>query len=706
MHLSQSTISLSGVARKGSADSSKTSADGTVTSADGTVSGADLQQRVQELRDQLNYHANLYYNQDAPEISDAEYDELLRELKAIEEQEPELVTPDSPTQRVGGAASTAFAPVRHGVAMMSLDNAFDFDELNAWAKRLERYSDAADFACELKMDGLAMSIRYEKGKFVRAATRGDGRVGEDVTANVATIKSIPKQLNGDVPDVLEVRGEVYMPLASFAALNERQAAQSARLFANPRNAAAGSLRQKDPSITAGRDLAFVCYQVGETSSALPVRSHVAMLEWLGKLGLPVSKEVKLKHSLGDVQKFCERWVQHRHDLPYEIDGVVIKVDDLGQRDEIGFTSKSPRWAIAFKFPPEERNTLLKSIMVSIGRTGKATPFAQLEPVFVGGSTVGLATLHNEDQVHAKDVRPGDTVIVHKAGDVIPEVVGPVLALRPKGLRAWRFPTTCPSCGGPLLRLEGESDTYCTNSECPAQRAGRISHFASRGAMDIEGMGEQTAYQLTGLELLNDVADIYSLRAEELGQIEGYGTISIRNLLNAIEASKERPLTSLLIGLNVRHLGATNSQVIARHFGDLDSIMAASEEDIAAVEGIGPIIAKSVATFFSVAGNRDVVDRLRKAGVNFVEPRGVELPQTLAGMSIVVTGGLDNFSRESAEEAITSRGGKSPGSVSKKTNVVVIGEAPGAAKVNKAAELAIPTIDEAAFIKLLETGELP
>jgi DNA ligase (NAD+) len=489
-------------------------------------------------------------------------------------------------------------------------------------------------------------------------------------------------------------------------LNKRQEELGARLFANPRNSAAGSLRQKDPKITASRDLAFWTYQLGEVSSSLPVKKHRDMLAWLGDLGFPINPNVRVFSSIAEVHKFCEAMLQGRHDLPYEIDGVVVKVNDLAQRNEMGSTAKAPRWAIAFKFPPEERNTLLKDIMVSIGRTGKATPFAVLEPVFVGGSTVGVATLHNEDQVGVKDVRPGDTVIVRKAGDVIPEVVGPVLSLRPDGLRPWKFPKKCPSCNEPLVRQEGESDTFCMNLECPSQRAGRIEHFASRGALDIEGLGEQNAYRFSNDGLLDDVADIYALTAEKLRAVEGYGDISIRNLLQAIENSKGRPLRNLLIGLNIRHLGATGSQLVARHFGTMDAVMAATEDEVNAIEGVGPTIAKSLVEFFALDTNRDVVERLRAAGLNFEEPRGVQAPQTLIGMSIVVTGTLENYSRESAEEAITSRGGKSPGSVSKKSSAVVVGDAPGASKLTKAEELGIPILNEAQFEKVLETGTLP
>ncbi|MBV8690747.1 MAG: NAD-dependent DNA ligase LigA [Actinobacteria bacterium] len=664
--------------------------------------------RAEELRALIEHHNVLYHQQDAPEISDAEYDALVRELLALEEEYPDLRTPDSPTQKVGAAPSALFAPVEHRTPMMSLDNAMNFDELVAWGKRLERLvSEDISFVCELKIDGVAMSLLYENGVYKRAATRGDGRVGEDVTPNVATIAVIPERLSvDDVPAVLEVRGEVYMPTAAFEELNRRQEAAGQRLFANARNSGAGSLRQKDPKITASRELSFFCYQVGAIEGGPRFTTHSETLEYLRDVGFPVNPEIRTVTGLDAVYEFCQHWEQHRHDLGYEIDGVVVKVDNLAQRAEMGSTSKAPRWAIAYKFPPEERTTLLKNIMVSIGRTGKATPFAMLEPVFVGGSTVGLATLHNEDQVALKDVRPGDTVIVRKAGDVIPEVVGPVLSLRPKGLKPWKFPTKCNACGGPLVRLEGESDTFCTNVECPQQQWARIAHFASRGAMDIEGLGERSLSTFLNEKLLADVGDIYTLDFERIGQLEGFGEISVRNLRTAIEASKQRPLANLLVGLGIRHLGGTGSQVLARALGHLDRIMEASEEEIAAVEGIGPTIAKSVHEFFANPGNREVIAKLRAAGVNVEGPAAPDEPQTLAGMSIVVTGTLEGLSREAAEEAIKARGGKSPGSVSKKTTAVVVGEAPGAAKLTKAQELGVPILDEAAFTHLLETGELP
>ena len=666
-------------------------------------------ERADELRAQIEYHNMRYFELDEPEIADADFDALVRELRHIEELHPELLTPDSPTQKVGGAASPLFAPVQHRVPMMSLDNAFSNEELLAWGRRLEKVVEDIDYACELKIDGVAISILYEDGRYTRAATRGDGSTGEDVTPNIATIDAIPKRLTiANPPAVLEVRGEVYMPLPAFEELNKRQAEAGLRLFANPRNSAAGSLRQKDASITASRELSFWSYQLGACEGGPTFKTHSETLHFLKEAGLPVNPNIKTLGTLDDVHAFCQGWEARRHDLPYEIDGVVVKVDRLAHRQELGFTSKAPRWAIAYKFPPEEKETKLHDIMVSIGRSGKATPFARLEPVFVGGSTVGLATLHNEDQVKAKDVRPGDVVLVHKAGDVIPEVVGPVLSKRPDGLPEWEFPKTCPVCQGPLTRAPGVSDTFCTNAECPAQVTGRIIHFASRGAMDIEGFGEKRAYLFTQHDppLLHDVGDIYSLTAEDLAKIEGFGEISINNLLEAIETSKTRPLTALLVGLAIPHVGWTGAQLLARAFGHLDKIIDATAEDIVTVEGIGPTIAGSVEQFFRNESTLRVIDKLRAAGVNFEGPPPPSEPQTLAGMSVVVTGTLERHSREAAEEAIKQRGGKSPSSVSKKTTAVVVGEGPGASKLNKATDLGVPILNEDQFEQLLETGELP
>ena len=507
----------------------------------------DPAERVEQLRERIRYHNQRYYEQDAPEIPDAEWDAMMRELLALEEEYPDLITPDSPSRQIGGRPSTTFAPVTHAVPMMSLDNAMSAEELTAWGNRLTRRLteigdtlDRVQFVAELKIDGLAVSIRYEHGRLVQAATRGDGRTGEDVTANVRTIQALPQRLPDDgpgpVPEVLEVRGEIYMPIAVFEQLNAGLVEAGERPYVNPRNTAAGSLRQKDASITATRQLAFWSYQLGEVRGGPTFATHLETLEWLAGLGFPVNPEIRRLTSLDKVYTTCLLWQEHRHDLPYEIDGVVVKVDDLAVREELGSTTKAPRWAIAFKFPPEERTTLLREILVSIGRTGRATPFAVLEPVFVGGSTVGLATLHNQDQVKVKDVRPGDTVIVRKAGDVIPEVVGPVLAERPDGLAEWVFPADCPVCGTPLVRPEGEADHRCPNERCPARVAGTIAHFGGRGAMDIEGFGEQRVQLFQSMGMLRDVADVYALDWERLRPLDGFGETSVANLQSAIEAS--------------------------------------------------------------------------------------------------------------------------------------------------------------------------
>ncbi len=665
----------------------------------------EIHQQAQRLRDQVAHHNRRYHELDDPEISDFEYDQLVRELQALEAQFPALAMEESPTQRVGGGISTLFTPVRHAVPMMSLDNSFSAAELEAWGTRTQRHigGDVA-YCCELKIDGLAMSLRYEGGRLVRAATRGDGRVGEDVTANVATIGDVPKRIAG-APDVLEVRGEVDMPLSVFERLKQAQLDAGLRPFANPRNAGAGSLRQKDPTVTATRGLSFWAYQLGEVIGGPTFSRHRESLDWLGGLGVPVNPHVRTAGSLEEVFAHTQHWLEHRHDLDYEIDGVVVKVDSLAQRRELGSTSHAPRWAIAFKYPPEERTTQLRDIVVSIGRTGRATPFAMLEPVFVGGSTVGTATLHNEDQVRAKDVRVGDTVIVRKAGDVIPEVVGPVLALRPEEAEPWAFPADCPICGTPLRRPEGEADHRCPNELCPARVAGWIQHFASRGAMDIEGLGEKRVQELIQLGLVADPADLYSIDWERLAGVEGWGEVSIRNLRAGIEASRERPLANLLTGLNIRHLGGTMAATLAAATGHLDRIIAAPEAELAAIEGVGPTIARSVRAFFDDPRVGPVIEKLKQANVNLEGPMTPALPQVLAGKAVVVTGTLDGWSREEAEAAIKARGGKSPGSVSKKSLALVAGREPGASKVTKAEELGVPVIDEPTFARLLETGDL-
>ena len=686
-----------------------------MAASDAEIPAADAA-RVAELRVTLDHHARAYYELDDPEIPDAEWDRLYLELVALEQAYPALVTPDSITQRVGGGANTAFAPVTHTVPMMSLHNAFDLDELRSWNDRVvRRLEDRAvpQFAVELKFDGLAISLRYENGRLVQGATRGDGRVGEDVTHNVRTIGDIPQQLSGDVPRVLEARGEVYMRLSAFERLNDRQRAEAEatgkepRLYVNPRNTAAGSLRQVDAAVTADRELSFFCYQLGAVEGGPELGSHTETLAWLGSLGLPINEHTKGFGSIDDVEARVAEFQAMRHDLDYEFDGVVVKVDDLRLQAELGADAKAPRWAIAYKLPPEERTTTLLDIEVSIGPSGRATPFAVLEPVFVGGVTVGTATLHNEDQVAAKDVRPGDTVIVRRAGDVIPEVVGPVLSDRDPKSSAWSFPKDCPVCGEPLLRDEAAAATNCVNYRCPRQVRGRIEHFAGRHAMDIEFLGENTVDRFVDLGLLDDVAGLYSLDFDAVLELEGFKERSVDNLRSAIEHSKARPLGNLLFGLRIPEIGQVNGQTLAAAFGSMRAIQAASVDDIAAVEGFGQVIAEAVHAWFSTDNAKDLIGRLVAAGLT-MEAAQVDRsrPQTLEGHTVVVSGTLENFTRDGAKDAILERGGKSPGSVSKKTLALVIGAEPGASKVTKAEEAGVPIIDEAGFLELLETGELP
>ncbi len=672
--------------------------------------------RVGELRALIAHHNERYHTFDDPEISDGDYDALVRELRQLEVDHPDLAADDSPTGQVGGAISATFSPVTHRVPMMSLDNAMDADELRAWADRVAKGLDGAEptFVCELKFDGLAISLRYEDGRFVQAATRGDGRIGEDVTANVATIDDVPDELPAGAPEVVEVRGEVYMTRSSFEQLNERALGAGEKAFVNPRNSAAGSLRQKDPAVTASRNLSFFSYQLGEVVGGPEFTSHVALLDFAAGLGFSVNEHVRTFSTIDEVAAHCLHWQERRHDLDYEIDGVVIKLDDTAQRERLGVTSRAPRWAIAYKFPPEERTTLLRDIMVSVGRTGRATPFAVLEPVFVGGSTVGMATLHNQDQVAVKDVRPGDTVVVRKAGDVIPEVVGPVLSLRPNDSVPWVFPTECPRCGNPLVRPEGESDTRCVAPDCPAQRDQKIAYFASRGGMDIEGLGEQMVVKLTAAGLVRDPADLYSLTVDQLVELDRVGPTSAQNLVDEVAKSKQQPLPKLLTALGVRHLGPAASLALTNEFHTLDAIVSKSVEELAAVEGVGEVIAGTIVSWFGQETNQGYIDRLRAGGVNFGDPAAAEeaaaaraaTPQTLEGKAVVVTGTLAGYNREQAADAITSRGGKSPGSVSKKTMALVVGESAGASKLTKAESLGVPILDEAGFEHLLATGELP
>lgn len=675
--------------------------------------------KVEELRALIRRHNELYYGSDAPEVSDAEYDQLVRELRDLEAAHPELADAESPSEAVGAAAFTTFDPVVHAVPMTSLDNAMDEAELRAWGDRVVKGlgGEPARFVCELKIDGLAISIRYENGVMVQAATRGDGKVGEDVTANVATITSLPKKLSAQAPPVLEVRGEIYMSIVAFEKLKADREAENVERVAkgraplavpvNPRNAGAGSLRQKDSTITAQRDLSLWSYQLGEVVGGPEFTSHHDTLEYLKSLGFPVNPEITLVNSLEDVVGFCRRWQERRHELGYEIDGAVVKVDDLSQREQLGFTSRAPRWAIAFKFPPEEKHTLLRDIHISVGRTGRVTPFAVLEPVFVGGSTVGMATLHNRDQVAAKDVRPGDTVVVRKAGDVIPEVVGPVLSKRPQNSVPWEFPTTCPCpVGSQLVKSDDQADTRCVEPSCPFQRDQRIIYFASRGGMDIEGLGERTVFALSDAGLVADVGDLYSLTVDQLLTLGGFAEMSAQNLVTAIQTSRTRPLPKLLTALGIKHLGPAASESLASAFGTLDVIAASTVDELSSVDGVGGVIAESISSWFAKPENKAIIEKLRAAGVEFGRVEVSTEPQTLLGKAVVVTGTLSNYSREGAEAAIKARGGKSPGSVSAKTFAVVLGESPGASKVTKAEQLGVPILNEDGFEELLRTGELP
>ena len=659
--------------------------------------------RIAELREQIDYHSYRYHALDDPEIADAEYDALVGELMKLEEQHPELITPESPTQRVGAPPSDQFAAVDHRMAMMSLDNCFSLEELLAWGKRCERaLGEVDEYTTELKMDGIAVNLTYEDAVLVKGATRGDGRTGEDITANLRTIRSVPLKLRGDVPKILEVRGEVYMRTDDFERLNEHLGEEGLRTFANPRNAAAGSLRQKDPAITESRKLSLVCHGIGY-AEGVRFKRHSEALAAIREMGLRINPENRVVEDLDEVYAFCTNWQEHRHDVPYEIDGVVVKVDRIAQQEELGHTSKAPRWAIAYKFPPEERTTKLNNIFASVGRTGVVTPFASLETVFVGGVNITTATLHNEDEVARKDVRPGDTVIVRRAGDVIPEVVGPVMSKRPKGLRKWKMPKECPSCGSELVRAEGEAATRCLNIYgCPVQARERIFHFASRGGMDIEGLGYQTIITLMDKGWLNDVSDIYYLKPEQLAELEGWGEKSIDNLMRAIDASRTRPLSNFLTALGIPHVGFAAAQTLALEVGSLDKLATMTAEDYEVVEGIGPVIAEAIAAYFEEPRNRQVLDRLRAGGVN-PRPPAARKEGPLTGKTFVITGTLENYSRDQAAAAIESAGGKVTSSVSKKTDYVVVGENPGASKHDKAVALGIELLDEKAFTKMVTAG---
>ena len=689
---------------------------------------ADPGKRIEELRREIEHNSYLYYAKDAPAISDAAFDSLVHELRALEAAHPEFYDPNSPTQRVGGYVGEQFAPIQHESRMYSLDDAMDASELDAWLDRVEEaFGGMVDVVCELKIDGSSIALTYQDGNLMRGATRGDGTTGEDVTANIRTVKNLPLRLRPDAMGglsdpsrAIELRGEVYMPKSSFESLNRAAEANGKQPFANPRNAAAGSLRQKDPAITASRDLSTFLYAIAD-ERALTFGTQWELLQWLGEAGFHVNPDVQLCATRDEVHAFCQRAIERRDSLPYEIDGVVVKVNSFARQREMGYTARAPRWAIAFKFPPEEKTTLLRDITVQVGRTGKLTPVAEMDPVRVAGSTVARATLHNEDEVRRKDVRVGDTVIVRKAGDVIPEVLGPVESLRPADAQPWSMPATCPSCGSPVIREEGEADYRCISIDCPAQALERLLHWASRGAMDIDGMGEEIVARLVESGRLTDVADYYTLDETELSMLDmgrvnkdgeaiRLGKTVAAKLVEAIDGSRTRPFARVLFGLGMRHVGKTTAEALAASYPTIDALRDASEEDLASVEGIGPKIARSVYLFLRTPDNAAVIDRLRARGVN-LEDEGAaaeeQLPQTLAGLTFVLTGTLaqSGMTRDEAGAHLKARGAKVSGSVSKKTSFVVAGESAGS-KYDKAISLGVPVLDENDLLRIIETGEAP
>ena len=664
--------------------------------------------RIDQLRAEIREHGHRYYILDDPSVSDAQYDALVKELQDLEAKNPELVTPDSPTQRVGTVVGDLFAPVRHLRPMFSLDNATTPADLETWEQRMERQLGAPPngYVCELKIDGLAVVLTYRDGALVTGATRGDGITGEDITPNLRTIESVPLRLRGESPpSLIEVRGEVYMPASAFEELNRRQAEKGERLFANPRNAAAGSVRQKDPKISASRKVDIWVYQVGLLEGGPDLETHADTLSYIRELGFRTNPLTRVVSTLDDVLAYVSEAQETRHETVYQTDGVVIKANSLAEQEALGFTSRAPRWAIAYKFPAEEQVTVLKDIAINIGRTGAATPFAVLEPVFVGGATVGLATLHNEDQVRLKDVRIGDQVIVRRAGDVIPEVVGPVVSVRTGREKKWKMPPRCPFCGNPIVRVEGEAVARCTGGfSCPSRVREWLFHFASRGGMDIEHLGYKTIDMLLSDGLIQDPADIFLFDPGALAGREGWKETSIDNLRRAIDRARDRPISRLLNALGIRHVGGTVARTLARHFGGLPALMAASEVEIAEVEGIGPVIARGVAAWAADPDNQALVAKLGRAGVRLEDEvvRG-EGSDLLAGATFVISGTVPGFTREEAQAAIEMRGGKAAGSVSGKTTALIMGESPGASKTRKAEELGVPILDEAGFTRLLEKG---
>lgn len=658
--------------------------------------------RAEELRAEIRRHERLYYVDDAPVVSDAEFDALMRELLELEAAHPEIATPDSPTRRVGGERQSAFPRAAHEVPMLSLDNANGTGELEAWLDRVRRAVDDPDalaWVAEHKIDGLSISLRYEDGVLVRGATRGDGTVGEDITVNLRTLREIPLRLRGDaVPGAMIVRGEVYMMRSGFQRLNEAREEAGEAPFANPRNAAAGSVRQLDARITASRPLRFFAYTLLEADVSRQSEGLERLAEW----GFPINPEWRRFEGREPLVAHCLNWQERRHELDYEIDGVVVKVDDLDQQAALGATSKHPRWAVAFKFPAEEATTVVRDIMVTVGRTGKLTPTAVLEPVEVSGVTVQMAGLHNEDEVARKDVRVGDTVVVARGGEVIPQIVRVVREKRRRGARRFRMPRRCPACGAEIVRLEGEVAHRCPNASCPAQLRERILHWAGRGAMDVDGLGDMLARQLVDKEVVRDLADLYDLNADTLAGLERMGKLSARNLVAALERSKSRGFRHVLYGLGIRHIGQSAAGALAEAFGSMEKLLSADRERLEEVEGIGPTLAESVREFFDAPENRAVVKRLAGHGVDMTAPRRASVSGPLSGKAFVVTGTLSSLSRSQATSGIEVRGGRVTGSVSKKTDYVVAGESPGS-KLDRARELGIPVLDEEAFLALLQSG---
>ncbi|MHC3003936.1 NAD-dependent DNA ligase LigA [Gordonia sp. GN26] len=674
----------------------------------------DLREQWTALAEEIREHQFRYYVKDSPVITDGEFDALLRRLQDLEERHPELATPDSPTKLVGGGFSTAFSPVDHLERMMSLDNVFDYDEMTSWVERVNSDAGvAAEFLCELKIDGVALALVYRNGVLERGVTRGDGRTGEDVSLNARTIEDIPQRLTASdeypIPDVLEVRGEVFFRVEDFEALNASLVADGKPPFANPRNSAAGSLRQKNPQVTARRKLRMICHGIGHTEGWRPASLHDAYLA-LGAWGLPVSTHTTKASGAAEILDKISYWGEHRHDVEHEIDGIVVKVDDFTLQRRLGSTSRAPRWAIAYKYPPEEATTKLRDIQVGVGRTGRVTPFAVLEPVLVAGSTVSRATLHNGSEVKRKGVLIGDTVTIRKAGDVIPEVLGPVVDLRDGSEVEFEMPERCPECGTPLRpEKESDVDVRCPNQEsCPAQLRERLFHLAGRGSFDIEALGYEAATALLSAKVIRNEGDLFSITADDLARTELFttkaGALSAngKRLLANLDKAKDVALWRVLVGLSIRHVGPTAARALATEFGSLEAIESADVEQLANVEGLGMTLAQSIHDWFTVDWHREIVDKWRAAGVSMEDERDDSIARTLEGKTIVVTGSLVDFSRDGAKEAILQRGGKASGSVSKKTDYVVVGDSPGS-KADKAEQLGVPVLDEDAFKRLLETG---